>query len=82
LKYLNLEFFYVFCVHLVYVHTWWSFALLFRNLVYFAVIYYISTRFGILYQEKSGNPEKADNEGPCLHKQEKESSSFFVETFD
>jgi hypothetical protein len=25
-------------------------------LVYFVVIWYISTRFGILYQEKSGNP--------------------------
>jgi hypothetical protein len=26
------------------------------HLVYFVVIWYISTRFGILYQEKSGNP--------------------------
>jgi hypothetical protein len=25
------------------------------NLVYFVVIWYISRRFGILYQEKSGN---------------------------
>jgi hypothetical protein len=26
------------------------------NMVYFVVIWYISPRFGILYQEKSGNP--------------------------
>jgi hypothetical protein len=26
------------------------------HLVYFVVIWYISRRFGILYQEKSGNP--------------------------
>jgi hypothetical protein len=26
------------------------------HLVYFVVIWYISPRFGILYQEKSGNP--------------------------
>jgi hypothetical protein len=28
----------------------------FGHLVYFVVIWYISPRFGILYQEKSGNP--------------------------
>jgi hypothetical protein len=27
------------------------------HLVYFVVIWYIFSRFGILYQEKSGNPE-------------------------
>jgi hypothetical protein len=29
------------------------------NLVYFMVIWYIFSRFGMLYQEKSGNPDLA-----------------------
>jgi hypothetical protein len=31
------------------------------HLVYFVVIWYISTCFGILYQEKSGNPALHEN---------------------
>jgi hypothetical protein len=41
--------------------TIWSILLLlemvYGHLVYFVVIWYIFSRFGILYQEKSGNPE-------------------------
>jgi hypothetical protein len=45
---------------LEYFMTIWSilrpFEISFGHLVYFVVIWYISPRFGILYQEKSGNP--------------------------
>jgi hypothetical protein len=34
----------------------WPFGIFCGNLVYFVVIWYIFTRFGILEQEKSGNP--------------------------
>jgi hypothetical protein len=34
----------------------WPLEILNGHLVYFVVIWYISPRFGILYQEKSGNP--------------------------
>jgi hypothetical protein len=37
------------------------------HLVYFEVIWYIFTRVGILYQEKSGKPESYDRE---LHRLE------------
>jgi hypothetical protein len=33
-----------------------NFGIFYDHLVYFVVIWYISPRFGILYQEKSGNP--------------------------
>jgi hypothetical protein len=33
------------------------------HLVYFVVIWYISPRFGILYQEKSGNPARDHHQG-------------------
>jgi hypothetical protein len=40
--------------------TFWSILLpleiFYGHLVYFVVIWYIFPRFGILYQEKSGNP--------------------------
>jgi hypothetical protein len=46
--------------NLVYFMTSWSILLLLEkfhgHLVYFVVIWYIFPRFGILYQEKSGNP--------------------------
>jgi hypothetical protein len=32
------------------------------HLVYFVVIWYIFSRFGILYQEKYGNPASGDND--------------------
>jgi hypothetical protein len=45
---------------LVYFMTIWSILLpiqtFYGPLVYFVVIWYIFLRFGILYQEKSGNP--------------------------
>jgi hypothetical protein len=45
---------------LVYCMTIWSILrqlkIFYDHLIYFAVIPYISPRFGILYQEKSGNP--------------------------
>jgi hypothetical protein len=45
---------------LVYFMTIWSILLLFEifygHLVHFVVIWYIFPRFGILYQETSGNP--------------------------
>jgi hypothetical protein len=44
---------------LVYFMTIWSILrpleMFYGHLVYFVVIWYISPRFGILYQEKSGN---------------------------
>jgi hypothetical protein len=46
---------------LVYFMIIWSILLLleifYGHLVYFVVMWYIFPRFGILYQEKSGNPE-------------------------
>jgi hypothetical protein len=39
--------------------TWsisWSFAIFYGHLVQFLVVWYILPHFGILYQEKSGNP--------------------------
>jgi hypothetical protein len=39
--------------HLVY---FWTFGMFCGYLVYFEVIWLIFSRFGILYQEKSGNP--------------------------
>jgi hypothetical protein len=45
---------------LVYFLSIWSILLpleiFYGNLVYFVVIWYISPRFGMLHQEKSGNP--------------------------
>jgi hypothetical protein len=45
---------------LVYFKDTWSivrsFVIFYRHLVQFVVIWYISSSFGILYQEKSGNP--------------------------
>jgi hypothetical protein len=35
----------------------WSFGQFSGYLVYFVAIWYIFPRFGILYQEKSGNPD-------------------------
>jgi hypothetical protein len=35
----------------------WPFGVFYGNLVYFVVIWYIFLRFGVLYREKSGNPE-------------------------
>jgi hypothetical protein len=46
---------------LVYFLATWSILrpleILYCPLVYFVVIWYIYPRFGILYQEKSGNPD-------------------------
>jgi hypothetical protein len=36
----------------------WPFDILYGHLVYFVVNWYISTRVGILYQEKSGSPAR------------------------
>jgi hypothetical protein len=48
---------------LVYFVSIWSILraleIFFGHVVYFVVIWYIFPRFGMLYQEKSGNP------GPC-----------------
>jgi hypothetical protein len=45
---------------LVYIKTSWSilrpFGIFLGHLVYFMVIWYTFSRFGTLYQEKSGNP--------------------------
>jgi hypothetical protein len=45
---------------MVYLTAIWSislpFGIFFGHLVYFMVIWYIVPRFGMLYQEKSGNP--------------------------
>jgi hypothetical protein len=41
--------------HLVYITAIWY--ILFDHLVYFVVIWYIFPHFGMLYKEKSGNPE-------------------------
>jgi hypothetical protein len=53
----------IFYGHLVYFtaigNILWPFGIFCGHLEYFVVIWYISPRFGILYQEKSGNP------GPC-----------------
>jgi hypothetical protein len=50
----------IFCDHLVYfVAIWeilWPFGISCDYLVYFVVIWYIFPHFGMLYQEKSGNP--------------------------
>jgi hypothetical protein len=35
----------------------WSFGIFCGRLVYFVVVWYIFPRFGLLYQEKSGNPD-------------------------
>jgi hypothetical protein len=45
----NLGIFYDHLVHFM------ALEIFYGHLVYFAVIWYISPRFGILYQEKSGN---------------------------
>jgi hypothetical protein len=39
---------------LIYIH-------MLAHLLYFVVIWYIFPRFGILYQEKSGNPADVDD---------------------
>jgi hypothetical protein len=50
----------IFYDHLVYFtpmgNILWPFGIFCGNLEYFVVIWYIFTRFGILEQEKSGNP--------------------------
>jgi hypothetical protein len=38
----------------------WPLAIFYGHLVYFVVIWYIFPRFGILYQENSGNPDSSD----------------------
>jgi hypothetical protein len=51
----------------------WTFCLFYGHLmnfvailVYFVVIWYIFPRFGIFYQEKSGNPGRMAKTGPIL----------------
>jgi hypothetical protein len=46
----------IFYDHLVY---FTAIGNIYGHLVYFVVIWYNSPRFGILYQEKSGNPERS-----------------------
>jgi hypothetical protein len=50
----------IFYDHLVYFTAIWSILrpleIFYGHLVYFVLIWYIFTRFGILDQEKSGNP--------------------------
>jgi hypothetical protein len=50
---------------LVYFMTIWSILrpleIFYGHLVYFVVVWYIFPSFGILYQEKSGNPELLQN---------------------
>jgi hypothetical protein len=50
----------IFYDHLVYFtaigNILWPLGIYYGHLVYFMVIWYIFPRFGILYQEKSGNP--------------------------
>jgi hypothetical protein len=50
----------IFCGHLAYfVVIWyilWSFVIFCSHLLYFVNIWYNVSRFGMLYQEKSGNP--------------------------
>jgi hypothetical protein len=45
----------IFCGHLVY---FWLFGIFYGHLVYFRLFTYVVyfSRFGLLYQEKSGNP--------------------------
>jgi hypothetical protein len=35
----------------------WPFGIFYNNLVYFVIVWYILIRFGMLYHEKSGNPD-------------------------
>jgi hypothetical protein len=53
LEYLARENLGMFYDHLVYLQP---LEIFYGHLVYFVVIWYIFPRFGILYQEKSGNP--------------------------
>jgi hypothetical protein len=50
----------IFCGHLVYFVAIWyilrPYGIFCGHLVYFMVIWHIFPRFGMLYQEKSGNP--------------------------
>jgi hypothetical protein len=52
----------IFYGHLVYFTSIWY---IFGHLVYFVVIRYIFSRFGMLYQEKSGNPTYTGCESFC-----------------
>jgi hypothetical protein len=48
----------------------WPLEIFYGHLVYFVVVWYISPRFGILYQEKSGNPvpqQKPQTKENSLH---------------
>jgi hypothetical protein len=44
----------IFYGHLVHL---WSFVIFYGHLVQFVVIWYIFPHFGIVYKEKSGNPD-------------------------
>jgi hypothetical protein len=46
---------------MVHWYTLWSFGILYGPLVHFVAICYIFPRLGMLYQEKSGNPDLASN---------------------
>jgi hypothetical protein len=47
----------IFYVHLVYLCILRPSEIVYGHLVYFSPFWYIFPRFGMLYQEKSGNPE-------------------------
>jgi hypothetical protein len=55
----------IFYNHLVY---FTAINIFYGHLVYFVVIWYISPRSGILYQEKSGNPVLGKYSIPVVHK--------------
>jgi hypothetical protein len=50
----------------------------YSHLVYFVVIWYISPRFGILYQEKSGNPAQKVQKSTTLVCYVEKSPSFAI----
>jgi hypothetical protein len=45
----------------------WRFGIFYAHLVHFVFVWYGFSGFGVMYQEKSGNPDKA----PCLFSREK-----------
>jgi hypothetical protein len=71
----------IFYDHLVYFtaigNILWPLGIYYGHLVYFMVIWYIFPRFGILYQEKSGNP--AARIGWVAAQEKKPSNNFLAQ---
>jgi hypothetical protein len=60
----------LFCGHLAnfksICYILWPFVIFCGHLLYFVAIWYIFPRFGMLYQEKSGNPEAKQRNSQTL----------------